>query len=162
MLQTFQEVLDRVFSKATPHPTFEDPRRELGYAPYLSLFLFGLFNPVVESMRGLCSISQLERVQKEVCRSKVSLGSFSETQAVIDPDLLQKVFKELVQKTQATGNSDPRLDQLNLVLQDGSLWPALARMAWAEYGVDPKGEAKGVRLHLRFNLTEDKPVDARS
>lgn len=161
MLQTFQEALDRVYSKVPAHPTFEHPRRELGYAPYLSLFLFGLFNPVVNSMRGLCSISHLERVQKEVCRSKVSLGSFSEAQAVIDPDLLHKVFDELIKKTRASGNSNPLLDRLNLVLQDGSLWPALPRMGWAEYGVGAKGEAKGVRLHLRFNLTQDKPVDAR-
>ena len=34
-------------------------------------------------------------------------------------------------------------------------------MAWAEYGVGCKGQANGVRLHLRFHLLEDKPVDAR-
>lgn len=160
-LEVFQESLDRVFSKAILHPTFEDPRRQLGYAPYLSLFLFGLFNPVVESMRGLCSISKLPRVQQEVCRSKVSLGSFSEAQAVIDPDLLEQVFQDIARQIQTSGDRDPRLEQLNLVLQDGSLWPALPRMAWAEYGVGPKGEAKGVRLHLRFNLVEDKPLKAK-
>lgn len=160
-LEVFEKSLDRVFSKAILHPTFEDPRRQLGYAPYLSLFLFGLFNPVVESMRGLCYISKLPRVQQEVCRSKVSLGSFSEAQAVIDPDLLQHVFKDIAEQIQASGNRDPRLEKLNLVLQDGSLWPALPRMAWAEYGVGPKGEAKGVRLHLRFNLVEDKPLEAK-
>jgi hypothetical protein len=34
-------------------------------------------------------------------------------------------------------------------------------MAWAEYGVGAKGEAKGVRLHLRFHLVEDKPLAAQ-
>ena len=161
MLEVFQEALDRAFSKATIHPTFQDPRRELGYAPYLSLFLFGLFNPVVESMRGLCAISHLPRVQKEVCRAKVSLGSFSETQMVIEPKLLQEVFQDISRQIQTEGNADPRLKKLNLVLQDGSLWPALPRMAWAEYGVGPKGEAKGVRLHLRFKLVDDKPLEAK-
>src|SRR5882762_7001116 len=33
-------------------------------------------------------------------------------------------------------------------------------MAWAEYGVGPKGQAKGVRLHLRFNVLKDCPSDA--
>lgn len=161
MLGVFQESLNRVFSKAQLHPTFQDPRRELGYAPYLSLFLFGLFNPVVESMRGLCAISKLPRVQEEICRSKVSLGSFSEIQAMLDPELLQQVFKDIAARIQSEGNSDPRLNHLNLVLQDGSLWSALPRMTWAEYGVGAKGEAKGVRLHLRFNLLEDKPLEAK-
>jgi hypothetical protein len=161
MLDVFQKALDRAFSQSEAHPTFQDPRRQLGYAPYLSLFLFGLFNPVVESMRGLCSISALPRVQKEISRSKVSLGSFSETQAVIEPTLLQEVFKDIAQQIQTRGQRDPRLEKLNLVLQDGSLWPALPRMAWAEYGVGPKGQAKGVRLHLRFNLVEDKPLEAK-
>jgi hypothetical protein len=57
--------------------------------------------------------------------------------------------------------ADARLVQLNLIAQDGSLWSALPRMAWAEYGVGRNGDAKGVRLHLRFHVTEDKPVDAR-
>lgn len=42
-----------------------------------SLMLFGLFNPVLDSMRGLCAASRLRRVQEEVCGRKVSLGSFS-------------------------------------------------------------------------------------
>lgn len=160
MLQTFQRVLAGVFSKAKLHPTFDDPRRQLDYGAYLSLFLFGLYNPVVQSMRGLCSVSQLPRVQKEVCGSRVSLGSFSEAQAVIDPDLLREVFEEILQQTQGRGQADERLRQLNIVLQDGSLWPALPRMIWAQYGVGCKGQAKGVRLHLRFNLLEDKPMKA--
>ena len=161
MLKVFEEALDRAFSKSTVHRTFEDPRRQLGYAPYLSLFLFGLFNPIVESMRGLCSISTLPRVQKEISGGKVSLGSFSETQAVIEPTLLEEVFKDIAQQIQTKGQGDPRLEQLNLVLQDGSLWPALPRMAWAEYGVGPKGQAKGVRLHLRFHLVKDQPLGAK-
>src|SRR5258706_467036 len=161
MLEIFEEAVERVFSKAQLHPTFAEPGRKLGYESYLSLFLFGLFNPVVESMRGLCSISELPRVQKEVCGAKVSLGSFSEMQAVIDPMLLQEVFKEVYEKTKSNLNPDTRLAHLNLVIQDGSLWRALPRMAWAEYGVGRTGDANGVRLHLRFKLVEDKPMAAK-
>jgi IS4 transposase len=49
---------------------------------------------------------------------------------------------------------------LDLIAQDGSLWSALPRMAWAEYGVGRKGQANGVRLHLRFNILKDSPEDA--
>jgi hypothetical protein len=160
MIEHFQRALAPVVAKAQLHPTFSDPRRELGYASYLSLFLFGLFNPAVESMRALCAISGLEKVQKQVGCRKVSLGSFSETQGVLDPDLLKQVFENLVEKTTFSSKADPRLMHLDLIAQDGSLWSALPRMAWAEYGVGCKGQAHGVRLHLRFNILKDSPSDA--
>lgn len=160
LLGQFEEVLATVAEKHRLHPTFADPRRTLGYAPYLSLFLFGLFNPVVQSMRQLCAISQLEKVQQTTGGGKVSLGSFSAAQTVLDPDLLKQVFEVLAQSVPLNSQADPRLAHLELIAQDGSLWRALPRMAWAEYGVGPKGQAKGVRLHLRFNLLKEAPEDA--
>jgi hypothetical protein len=161
MLEAFQEALDRVFARATLHRTFADPGRQVGYGPYLSLFLFGLFNPVVENMRGLCGISALPRVQREVCGSRISLGTFSELQHVIAPELLHQVFQDLAQRAPAHQKPHPKLAALNVIAQDGSLWRALPRMGWAEYGVGPKGEAKGVRLHLRFSVGDGKPTDAK-
>jgi hypothetical protein len=161
VLEDFQEVLAQVSAQAKLPPTLADPRRKLDGAAYLSLFLFGLFNPVVESMRGLCSISRLPKVQQAIGGPKVSLGSFSEMQAVLEPALLEQVFRRLCERAPARAGEDPRLARLNLVIQDGSLWRALPRMAWAEYGVGCKGEAKGVRLHLRFHLVADQPLAAR-
>jgi hypothetical protein len=136
-------------------------QRRLDPGRYLSLFLFGLFNPVVESMRGLCAITGLPRVQEEVCGWRVGLASFSEMQHVIEPRLLAEVFKDLAGRARKDAAPDPRLAKLNLIAQDGSLWPALRRMAWAEYGVGCEGEANGVRLHLRFNLVAGRPDDAQ-
>lgn len=161
MLQVFEEVVARVFSQAKLPATFSDKGRRLNCGRYLSLFLFGLFNPVVESMRGLCAVSELKGVQERVCGTRVSAASFSEMQHVLDPNLLRKVFLEVMEKTLSGQPMDTRLAHLDLVAQDGSLWSALPRMAWAEYGVGRNGDAKGVRLHLRFHLLEDKPVDAR-
>ena len=48
-----QEAIERVFCKAKLHPSLVDPSRQVTYSRYLSLFLFGLFNTVVETMRGL-------------------------------------------------------------------------------------------------------------
>ena len=160
LIEQFQKVLASVAAKARFHPTFCDPRRELSYSSYLSLFLLGLFNPAVESMRTLCAISGLDKVQQQTRCPKVSLGSFSETQNVLDPDLLQQVFERLVEQTASSPKADPRLRHLDLIAQDGSLWSALPRMAWAEYGVGCKGTANGVRLHLRFNILKDSPADA--
>jgi hypothetical protein len=160
LLDAFQDAVERVFSGRKLPATFREPLRELSYGPYLSLFLFGLFNPVIESMRGVCAISALPRVQEDVCGAKISPASFSEMQHVLDPLLLREVFQDLVARTNPQQKPDPRLAHLNLIAQDGSLWRALPRMVWAEYGVGPKGEANGVRLHLRFNLVEGKPQDA--
>ena len=160
LIQRFLEILNNLVDGSQLHPTFSDPRRTLGYASYLSLFLFGLFNSVVDSMRQLCAITELKKVQKLVGCPKISLGSFSEAQAVLDPDLLKKVFQHLVEQVPVNSKADPRLKHLELIAQDGSLWTAVPRMAWAEYGVGQKGEAKGVRLHLRFNVLKDCPDDA--
>lgn len=160
LIEDFLDVLRPVAAKSPMAPSFANPRRTLGYASYLSLFLFGLFNPVVQSMRQLCAISELQKVQKTTGCGKVSLGSFSETQRLLEPDLLKQVFEQLVERVPRENPRDGRLQHLELIAQDGSLWAALPRMAWAEYGVGSQGQAKGVRLHLRFNIAKDCPEDA--
>ena len=95
LIEEFEQRLERAATAGKEPRTFSDPRRKLGQKDYLSLLLFGLFNPVVDSMRGLCGASELGRVQQEICSHRVSLGSFSEAQAVVEPALLQKVFGEL-------------------------------------------------------------------
>ena len=140
--------------------TFADPRRKLRQSDYLSLMLFGLFNPVVDSMRGLCAASALGRVREEVCSEAVSLGSFSEAQAVVDPAVLQKVFTELAAEQQAVGGEArlaPYRDRLLAI--DGTLWRALPRMAWARWR-HQHGRESALKLHLKFNLVEEKPVGA--
>jgi Transposase DDE domain len=142
------------------HRTFADPRRRLGQDDYLSLLLFGLFNPVVDSMRGLCAASQLGRVQRDICTHPVSLGSFSEAQAVVDPELLRKVFEELAAEPGA-GRGDPRLARYgdSLLAIDGTIWAALPRMAWAMWRHQHSTQS-ALKLHVKFNLLEEKPVGA--
>ena len=140
--------------------TFADPRRRLGQSDYLSLLLFGLFNPVVDSMRGLCAASELGRVQQEICSHRVSLGSFSEAQAVVDPALLQKVFGELAAEQRAMQGERrlaPYRDELLAI--DATLWRALPRMAWAIWRYQ-HGKESALKLHVKFNLLEQKPVAA--
>jgi hypothetical protein len=130
----------------------------LGQEQYLGLRLFGLLNPVVESMRGLCAASHLQRVQEDISDRPVSLGSFSEAQAVIDPELLQKVFAELAAESQPS-RGDPRLAAYRekLVAVDGTIWAALPRMAWAVWRCQ-HGPESALKAHVKFNLLEEKPV----
>ena len=112
-------------------------------------------------MRGLCAASRLRRVREEICSSRVSLGSFSEAQAVVDPVLLQRVFAELAAEQQSRNlqESEKRLEpyRAQLLVIDGTLWRALPRMAWALWRYQ-HGKESALKLHLKFNLLEEKPV----
>lgn len=127
---------------------------------YLSLYLFGLLNPVTRTVRGLCAASHLERVQQEVCGRRVPRATFSDAQHALDPALLEKVFAELSARLPPQA-ADPRLGAWQWLARDGSLFAALPRMSWALYG-GGKSSAKNnaVRLHLSFHVHEDKPVAA--
>jgi hypothetical protein len=160
LLRTFRQHLDAVFERHPLPPTWEDPRRELSAPDYLSLHLFGLLNPVTQTVRGLCAASHLERVQREVCGHIVPRATFSDAQHVLDPALLEKVFVELSALLPPAA-ADPRLGAWSWLARDGSLFAALPRMSWALYG-GGKNSAKNnaVRLHLSFHVHEDKPVAA--
>jgi hypothetical protein len=143
------------------HSSWSDPQRLLGYTDYLSLFLFGLFNPVVRTMRGLCAASALRRVQREICRRPVSLGSFSEAQALLDPALLAAVFTdlslELVGRARAARGPRAAGEARRWLIQDSSLFEALPRMYWALWRRQGRAQAQ-VRLHLSLDMAQDSPA----
>ncbi len=163
LIEEFERRLEKAAAAGKEPRTFSDLRRKLGQKDYLSLLLFGLFNPVVDSMRGLCAASRLRRVREEICSSPVSLGSFSEAQAAVDPALLQRVFAELAAEQQSRNlqESDQRLEpyRAQLLVIDATLWRALPRMAWALWRYQ-HGKESALKLHLKFNLLEEKPVGA--
>ena len=88
--------------------SWSDPRCHLLYGQYLSLFLFGLVNPVWRTVRALSAASARERVQREVCGQPVSLGSFSEAQSLVDPTFLEALFGQLAGELHGPPPKDPR------------------------------------------------------
>jgi hypothetical protein len=159
LLDNFRELLAKAQAAA---PKVEKkpggPERKLLETDYFCLFLFGLLNPVVDSMRGLCAASHLKRVQHDICSRPVSLGSFSEAQGVFDAELLKQVFLELAGQI-PTSWGDTRLAHLadKLKLVDGTLLPALPRMHWALWLND---ENRAAKLHLKFTVLRQAPSDA--
>jgi hypothetical protein len=99
-------------------------------------------------------------VQQEICSRPVSLGSFSEAQHLLDPELLERVFTDLAAQVQGASAAEPRLQNRAWMAHDGTLWRALPRMSWALYGAGRGGDSHGVKLHLSLHLLEDKPVRA--
>jgi hypothetical protein len=121
-----------------------------------------LFNPALKTMRALCAASHLPRVQREVSGSRVSLGSFSEAQHLIDPARLEQLFGELVEQVPGPASGDVRAAWQQWFARDSSLFAALPRMSWALYGGGrPGARNNAVRLHLSLHLLEDKPVAAQ-
>ena len=161
LLEDFRSHVERAAAALGLHPTWESPRRKLLCTDYLSLFLFGLLNPVVRTMRGLCeTASNLPRVQREVCREAVSLGSFSEAQHVLSPALLERVFSELGDQLHQAQPEAVRARPSRWLIQDSTLWEALPRMTWALWRTQGKTQ-RAVRLHLSLHVLEDKPVRAK-
>ena len=61
LLAAFRQALAGRSAPAQLHPSWSDERRKCGYGDYLSLYLFGLFNPAIKTMRSLCAASDLSR-----------------------------------------------------------------------------------------------------
>jgi len=159
LVKAFRKRLAKVQARRKPREKRPGgPERKLLEKDYLSLILFSFFNPVVDSMRGLCQASNLKRVQEEICTRPVSLGSFSEAQSVFDPEVPKEVFADLFRQIPAD-KLDPRLkkfgDRIQIV--DGSLLRALPRMFWALW-VDEKNRA--AKLHLKFSARRLAPSAA--
>lgn len=158
LVEDFKARLQAAAAQQPQAATWSHPERLLAYSDYLSLFLLGLLNPVVRTMRGLSAASRLERVQAEVCSRPVSLGSFSEAQAVLDPALLAEVFGQLSREVCAV----PAMDagrQRPWLIQDGSLFAALPRMYWAFWRRQGPTQCQ-VRLHLSLDLAHAAPARA--
>lgn len=161
VLARFREVLDDVLAAPpTPlHRSFADPKRHLQVGDYLSLFLLGLFNPIARTVRGLVQASSLPKVCAQLGITKVSLGSFSETQHLVDPSLLEPLFASLAGELPDLKRLPPSLRGQRWMARDSSLFPALPRMAWALYGGGREGcKNNAVRLHVSFDLLKDAPA----
>lgn len=157
LVERFKDALAaEVRAQGGAQGTWADPRRRLEQGDYLGLYLFGLINPVVQTMRGLCMASGLARVQREVSGRRVSLGSFSEAQAVVDPVLLKGVFERLA--AEQTESADPRSRTLRVV--DSTVWQVLPRMTWA-YWRPQGGLDNAVRLHVELDLASGQVSQAK-
>jgi len=128
--------------------------RQLFYDQYALLLLLYFFNPTVTSLRGLQRITDLDKV-RHLGIHRTSLGSLSEAQQVFDAALLEKVIAELARRLPTPTLSAGLSALLPLTAVDGSLLPALPRMAWALWQDDQHWAAK---LHVAFAVFKANPV----
>ena len=156
LLADFRVRLDRLARDLPLPASFADSRRLLAAGDYLSLFLFGLLNPTVRTLRALSAASQVQRIQEEVCGRSVSLASFSDMQHLLDPALLGALLAELGAEALAR-NPAPRAGGLPpLCAVDATLWEALPRMSWAIWRTQNQTQ-RAVKLEVKFQVLGQVP-----
>ena len=134
--------------------------RELHYDELCLLLLLGLFNPVVDGLRGLQQASELEKVQQRLKVRRVSLGSLSEASRVFDAELLKPILEELGGQLQPL-EQDKRLAGISetITLVDGTLVSALPLLTKAMLLKEQAGSGLVKwRLHTHFELIHGVPT----
>lgn len=143
--------------------------RKLHFDDYVKLVLLYTWNPLIGSVRDLQRAVGLDRVAKALGIERFSMGSFSESVRVFEPDLLKEVVAELAGQLQPLPN-DPKLGELKsaLTLVDGSVLAGLPKLAKAGLDADGMPQARyntakdgrgmyGHRLHLQLDLSTFSP-----
>jgi Transposase DDE domain len=148
-------LLERLHQEATQRDKARN--RKLFFDQYASLVLLYFFNPIVTGMRSIQQASALDKVQKLLGCKRSSAGSLSEASRVFDAEALHPLIAELASQAIpiAVGKEAEALRGLTAV--DGSLLPALSKMAWALWVDDQHRAAK---MHVHFDVLKGVPVEA--
>jgi hypothetical protein len=129
--------------------------RKLYYDQYACLLLLFYFNPIIKSLRGIQQASTLAKVQRLFGCGRVSRGSLSEASRVFDPELLHALIGPLAEQALPLVHGREAEALRGLTAVDGSLLPALPKMAWALW-LDPQNRA--ARMHVHFDVLKNVPT----
>lgn len=141
------------------HGCAVDPsgNRRLFYDQYAALLLLYFFSPALTSLRGLQQATTLRKVQKRLGLRPTALGSLSEAATVFDPELLRPIVAELAGRAVPVVHGREAEALRGLTAVDGSLLPALPRMAWALW---QGGDSKAAKMHVHFDVLKAVPLEA--
>ena len=147
-------LLERLHANATARDRAGN--RQLFYDQYACLLLLFFFNPIVKSLRGIQQASTLDKVQRLFGCNRVSRGSLSEASRVFDPELLHAIIGDLAAQSLPLVHGKEADALRGLTAVDGSLLPALPKMAWALW-LDPQHRA--AKMHVHFDVLKGVPVE---
>src|SRR5205085_10641350 len=113
--------------------------RTLHFDQYCKLVLLYVWNPLIESARDLQQAVALPNVSRAVGLGHFSLGSFSESVRVFNPEQLKPVIEELAAQLTPYAQ-DSRLSELKhaLTLVDSTVLTALTRLARSAVGLEAR------------------------
>ncbi len=130
--------------------------RQLFYDQYASLMLLYFFHPVVTRVRGLPQTTRLPKVQERLGVRRTSLGALSDAAYVFDAALLHEVLTTLGAQLRPHLPLAEQEALAQWTAVDGSLLPALPRMAWALWQDDQHRAAK---MPVAVAVLRQGPVD---
>src|SRR5262249_338961 len=133
--------------------------RQLFYDQDASLLLRYFFNPVVTSLRGLQQTTTWANVQERLGVRQTSLRALREAAYVFDAALLHEGLTTLGARLRPHLPLAEHAALAPLIAVDGSLLPALPRMAWALGQGDQHLAAK---MHRAFAGLRQGAVDSTS
>lgn len=159
LIKSFNKTLRKVCRRQGQQGSEVDPQRRLQQGEYLSLYLFGLLNPVVRSMRALCQLSRTESTQSFLGSGAFSRSTFSEMQHLVEPALLAEVFQELAAQAQNQMPVPP--GQVPWRIVDSSVFNVLPRLGWAYFQTHKGQPQSAIRLHVSLDMLSSVPVAAK-
>ena len=138
--------------------------RRLFFDDYCKLVLLYTWNPLLQSIRDLQNAVSLPKVAKALGVGRFSLGSFSESCRVFEPELLKNVIQELAGQVRALPMHPKLADlKMSLTLVDGTVLEALPRLARAasdDTHVMTQRDGRQLhayRLHTQLDLATFQP-----
>jgi len=164
LLERFIGILDQHGARISPNSREKHGLRDLDRRTYFGLFLFGLFNPVVTSMRALCLASKLDRVAGILDhKGPVAISGFSDAQHVFAPEILEPVLRELLAESLTRQTGPIKVGHITpetIRIFDSTVWKVVTRMKWAEWR-HQHCKQNAVRLHVKLRFTDDQADDFR-
>ncbi len=159
LIKSFNKTLRKVCRRKRHQRLGTSPQQQRQQWEYLSLYLYGLLNPVVHSLRALCELSQSGPAQERLDISAFKRSTFSEMQYMVEPALLEEVFQELAGQVQ---NQQPvRPGQVPWRIADSSVFNVLPRLGWAYFQRHHDKPQCAIRLHVSMDLLSDVPIAAK-
>ena len=155
------DLIGDLFERLRPVGTARDRagNRQLFFDQYAALLLLYYFNPTVTTLRGLQQFTSLGKVQRLLGVRPTSLGSLSEAARVFDAQALEPIIADLAARATREPAGMPSAKEAalaGLIAVDGSLLPALPRMAWALWRDETHRAAK---MHMAFAVFPGVPVE---
>jgi hypothetical protein len=129
--------------------------RQWFYDQYASLLWLAFFHPVVTSLRGLQQTTTLATVQERLGVHPTSLRALSAAAYVCDATLLHEVLITLGAHLRPQLPLAEHAALAQVIAVDGSLLPALPRMAWALWQDD---QHRAATMHVACAVLRQGPI----
>ncbi len=125
----------------------------LSFLPFTVNILFAIVNRI-KSVGKLVTEIKTSNVAETLGLVTASKSMYSEAFVRYDPNLYRIIFYNLLTAISFLGV--PELKSLGqILLVDGSLFPAISTMQWASY----KKTANAIKMHLAYSLNQMVPVE---